>query len=79
MDLALTSGLPGSIHGHFDGSVVGGHLGRVGEHGDGQCETLPWEEWGIKAGGWHLGPFTTRPAHLPRKPLTFPKGQVSLL
>ena len=46
--LALTSGLPGSIHGHLDGSVVGGHLRGVGEHGDGQCETLPWGEWGIK-------------------------------
>ena len=45
MALALTSRLPGSVHGHLDGSVVGGHLGRVGEHGDGQRETLSWG-WG---------------------------------
>ena len=52
--VALTSGLPGSVHGHLDGSVVGRHLGGVGEHSDGQGETLPWGEWGIEAGGWHL-------------------------
>lgn len=79
MALALTSGLPGSIHGHLDGSVVGGHLGGIGEHGDGQCETLPWGEWGIKAGGWHVEPFTTRLVCLSRKPLTFQQGQVSPL
>lgn len=45
--VVLTSGFPGSIHSDLDGSVVGGHLGRVGEHGDCERETLPWE---IKAG-----------------------------
>lgn len=42
--LPVPSRFPGSIHSHLDGSVVGGHLGGVGEHGDGQCETLPWGE-----------------------------------
>lgn len=44
--MALTSGFPGSIHGDLDGSVVGGHLGRVGEHGDCERETLPWGDQG---------------------------------
>lgn len=44
--VALTSGLPGSIHGDLDGSVVGGHLGRVGEHGDCERETFPWGNQG---------------------------------
>lgn len=39
---ALTPRLPGSVHGDFDGSVVGGHLRGVGEHGDGQGEAFPW-------------------------------------
>lgn len=37
---ALTARLPGSIHGDFDGAVVGGHLWGSGEHGDGQSEAL---------------------------------------
>lgn len=44
--MTLTSGLPGSIHGDLDGSVVGGHLGRVGEHGDCERETFPWGNQG---------------------------------
>lgn len=44
--MALTSGFPGSIHGDLDGSVVGGHLGRVGEDGDCERETLPWGDQG---------------------------------
>lgn len=36
----LTARFPGSIHGDFDGAVVGGHLWRSGEHGDGQSEAL---------------------------------------
>lgn len=37
----LTARLSGSVHGDFDGAVVGGHLRRSGEHGDGQGEALP--------------------------------------
>lgn len=37
----LTAWLSGSIHGHFDGAVVRGHLWRPSEHGDGQSEALP--------------------------------------
>lgn len=73
MALALTSGLPGSIHGHLDGSVVGGHLCGVGEHGDGQCETLPWGGVGNKeeVGTWS---YSRHP-----EALIFQKEQVSLL
>lgn len=37
---SLTSGLPRSIHCDLDGSVVGGHLGRICEHCDGQSEAF---------------------------------------
>lgn len=37
---SLTSWLSRTVHSDFYGSLVGGHLRRVGEHGDGQCETL---------------------------------------
>ena len=72
--LALTSGLSGSIHSHLDGSVVGGHLGGVGEHGDGQCETLPW---GGRGKSRRLVPRATQNMQvfhlvcLPKKPPTF--------
>lgn len=36
----LTARFPGSVHGDFDGAVVGGHLRGSGEHGDGQSEAL---------------------------------------
>ena len=36
----LTARFPGSVHGDFDGAVVGGHLWRSGENGDGQSEAL---------------------------------------
>lgn len=36
----LTAWFPGSIHGDFDGAVVGGHLRRSGEHGDCQSEAF---------------------------------------
>lgn len=39
--LSLTSRLSGSVHRDLDGSLVRGHLRRVGEHRDGQGETLP--------------------------------------
>lgn len=73
MAWALTSGLPRSVHSHLDGSVVGGHLGGVGEHGDGQGETLPWGERGK---GRRLVPGATHNTLVsPRSPLTFQKGQ----
>lgn len=37
---ALTAWFAGSVHGHFDGAVVRGHLRRSSEHGDGQSEAL---------------------------------------
>lgn len=37
----LTAWLSGSVHGDFDGAVVGGDLRRPREHGDGQREALP--------------------------------------
>lgn len=43
---SLTSRLSGAVHGDFYGSLVRGHLRRVGEHGDGQCETLACIEKG---------------------------------
>lgn len=39
---SLTSWLAGSVHGHFNGSVIGGDLGGVGEHGDGQGEAFSY-------------------------------------
>lgn len=36
----LTSWLPGSIYGDFNGSVVRSDLGGVGEHRDGQGEAF---------------------------------------
>ena len=36
----LAAWLPGPVHGHFDGLLEGGHLGRVGGHTYGQCEAL---------------------------------------
>lgn len=36
----LTAWFPRAVHGHFDSPVVGGYLGRSGEHGDGQGEAL---------------------------------------
>lgn len=68
---ALTSGLPGSIYSDLDGSMVGGHLGGVGEHSDGQCETLPWGDKGSKLAA---GAFTTLwppPCTSTRNPLLF--------
>lgn len=39
--MSLTSWLSRTIHCNFNGSLVRGHLWRVGEHCDGQSETLP--------------------------------------
>jgi len=72
MALALTSRLPGSIHGHFDGAMVGGHLRGVGEHGDGQRETLTWG--GNKGRRLAPGSYSQQP-----EALIFQKGRVSLL
>lgn len=66
--LALTSGFPGSIHGHLDGSVVGGHLGGVGEYGDGQCETLPWGRKVENKGG------RLAPGAVNNTPFSLPEG-----
>lgn len=38
---ALTSWLAGAVHRNLDGTLVGGHLGWIGEDGDGECEALP--------------------------------------
>lgn len=46
MEVVLTAWFSGPVHGDLDGSLVGGHLGRVGEHRDGQSETLPWRRTG---------------------------------
>lgn len=45
----LTARLTWSIHSNLDGSVVGGHLGRVGEHSDGQSEALTCKHRRVKA------------------------------
>lgn len=50
MEVVLTAWFSGPVHGDLDGSLVGGHLGRVGEHRDGQSETLPWRRTGREGG-----------------------------
>lgn len=50
MLLSLTSWLSRTVHGDFYGSLVRGHLRRVGEHRDRQGETLPCEETGRTVG-----------------------------
>lgn len=50
MLLSLTSRLSRTVHRDFYGSLVRGHLGRVGEHRDRQGETLPCEEIGRTVG-----------------------------
>lgn len=44
VSVSLTSWLSRTVHCDFNGSLVRGHLRRVGEHCDGQSETLPWRE-----------------------------------
>lgn len=45
---ALTPWLSRTVHCDFNGSLVRGHLRRVGEHGDGQSETLSCRGEGTK-------------------------------
>ncbi len=50
VSVSLTPWLSRTIHCNFNGSLVCGHLRRVGEHCDGQSETLPYERKGEERG-----------------------------
>lgn len=50
MKVVLTAWFSGPVYGDLDSSLVGGHLGRVGEHRDGQSKTLPWRRTGREGG-----------------------------
>ena len=56
---ALTARFSGSVHRDLDSALVGGHLGRVGEHCDGQSETFTCEEGEseIVRGGREIGAY----------------------
>lgn len=50
VSVSLTPWFSRTVHCNFNGSLVRGHLRRVGENCDGQRETLPYERKGDERG-----------------------------